>query len=136
MGLISRVSSRTYSFLEILKMQAENSVPKELVDQFLAITQGDRGSASFYLEAAGNDLNEAVSQYFSSNPGSNLGRIGRDNNADKKSGGNEFYVGGAGRDGGSGQNVIAPSSSKKSKMNAEELIGDMFKSAKESGAEQ
>merc|ERR1711970_82765 len=133
MGLISRVSSRTY---RNIKMQAENSVPKELVDQFLAITQGDRGSASFYLEAAGNDLNEAVSQYFSSNPGSNLGRVGKDTSDDKKAGGNEFYAGGAGRDGGSGQNVIAPSSSKKSKMNAEELIGDMFKSAKESGAEQ
>merc|ERR1712217_47659 len=133
MGLISRVSSRTY---RNIKMQAENSVPKELVDQFLAITQGDRGSASFYLEAAGNDLNEAVSQYFSSNPGSNLGRIGRDKEDNKSGGGNEFYAGGAGRDGGSGQNVIAPSSSKKSKPNAEELIGDMFKSAKESGAEQ
>merc|ERR1712217_659053 len=132
MGLISRVSSRTY---RNIKMQAENSVPKELVDQFLAITQGDRGSASFYLEAAGNDLNEAVSQYFSSNPGSNLGRIGRDKEDKNSGGGNEFYAGGAGRDGGSGQNVIAPSSSKKSKP-TDELIGDMFKSARESGAEQ
>merc|ERR1712178_186609 len=114
MGLISRVSSRTY---RNIKMQAENSVPKELVDQFLAITQGDRGSASFYLEAAGNDLNEAVSQYFSSNPGSNLGRIGKSSD-DKKTGG--------GRDGGSGQNVIAPSSTNKIKRNPEELIGDMF----------
>jgi len=115
-------------------MEAE-SAPKELIDQFVSITQADAGQASFYLDAAGNDLNKAISEYFSSNP-NNVGRIGQQSNSNNA--GNELYAGGAGRQGGSGQNVLAPNSGKRKadKKNTDDLIGDMFKSAKDSGAEQ
>lgn len=111
------------------------SAPKELIDQFVSITQAENGQASFYLEAANNDLNEAVSQYFSSNP-NNLGRIGQEPASETRKP-QEMYAGGASKHGGSGQNVIAPNSGKKvDKKGRDELIADMFKSAKESGAEQ
>jgi len=106
------------------------SAPKELIDQFVSITQAENGQASFYLEAANNDLNEAVSQYFSSNP-NNLGRIGQEPPKTSHQP-QEMYAGGASKHGGSGQNVIDP----KDKKGRDDLIADMFKSAKESGAEQ
>jgi len=121
-------------------MEAQEA-PKDLIDQFVAITNSDRGRASFFLEASNNDINEAVAQFFASNAGgtTRTGRVGHQADSDdeeERPDTNELYVGGAGRQGGSGQNVIGPNSGKKPKKENDEIIQDMFNSAKEHGAEQ
>ena len=50
-----------------IKKQAANYyVPEECVDHFVAVTQADRETATYYLKAARNDLTEAVKKYYNS----------------------------------------------------------------------
>ena len=105
-------------------MQAE-SAPAEKVSEFCSITGSDAGRANFFLEAAGNDVNEAVNQYFAAG-GGGPAAASSSSNTDT----NELYVGGAGKQGGSGQNVIAPGS-RRTNPDSDEIVKDMFKRAKE-----
>merc|ERR1712038_589922 len=132
MGLISRVSSRTYRYF---KMEAASAAPNELIEQFCSITGADKGKASFFLAAAGNDLNTAMNEYFSSNQGPRIATM--NTSSTSSPGQQELYAGGASRQGGSGQNIIG--GNKKPIQNlgedSEAIVRNVFSQAREAGAE-
>ncbi|XP_013412074.1 NSFL1 cofactor p47 [Lingula anatina] len=132
-----------------------------LVSEFSAITGADAERAQFYLEAAGWDLQLAMSSFFESHDdggddsddagataevgapsapskqyasgsGSQFATLSDINKglnpADNE--GQAFYAGGA-DEGGSGQQILGPPKKKSS-----EIVEDLFKSAKEHGAEE
>lgn len=121
-------------------MQAAE-VPKEKLDQFIAITGADKGRAGFFLECANMDVAAAVEQYYSSDTGASTGintLAGQNANQSDDSdneGQQEFYAGGANKKhgGGSGIAVVGPNKKKAKKTNPDELVADMYEQARKAG---
>jgi len=117
----------------------------QVIAQFQDITGADAERAKFYLESANYQLDLAMANYYEGDaeeeavpqpmddtPGGERGRItlpGEDSDSSEEEG-QAFFAGGSTS---SGQQILGPPKGKKDKK---DIVGDMFKAAREAGAEE